>query len=129
MRRRNKKLLLGTMMAVVTLGLGGVTFTAFADDQPPSDDVLFGQCQKDPTACTFHPQEFWQDTAPEQPVGDAAFNCSAQDQQLQITWSQTTGTSTNVEASVSVGASLFKIVDVSASVTFGHTWEDSKTFG
>src|SRR3954451_24987809 len=112
MNRRRRKTLLGAAMAVVAVGVVGATVTAFADEQAPTSAELLAQCGS-ADSCVYHPASYWLSVGSEHQVGDAAYNCTSTSQQLQINWSETTGTTDSVAVSASVAASVYNIAGAS----------------
>lgn len=125
--RRNRKL----KISAITLTVAAVTtagaVSARAEDQPSAQDLL-GACGS-ADHCQFHPKNFWKTVSSEHQVGDSAWNCSATDQSLEISWSDTKGSSNNVGVAVTAEASFFKAMTTSVQASYSHTWEISHTWG
>jgi hypothetical protein len=66
--------------------------------------------------------------SPTHQVGNALINNTDEEQETDVTISDTVGSTDSVEISVKVGAKLFKVVDVSVTAKYSHEWTREHTF-
>ncbi|MET8983215.1 hypothetical protein ABZX85_47365, partial [Streptomyces sp. NPDC004539] len=116
-----------TGMAVLAAGaLLGVAATSASADTGPTDEQLLSQCRT-ADLCKFTPTRLDQGmVGPEHQVGPTVINCGGTVSRTWG-WSETTGEQTQVNLSLSTTMQLLDILNGSASVAFGRTFEKSHT--
>ncbi|MER5918195.1 hypothetical protein ABT124_50200 [Streptomyces sp. NPDC001982] len=110
------------MAAGVLLGTAATSASAATG---PTEEQLLSQCAK-ADVCKFTATSLNQGVGPEHNVGPRIVNCGGTVQR-SWSWSETIGQTTNASISATVASALWEPINVSATATFGKTFEKSHT--
>lgn len=95
-------------------------------DTPPTDQELLDECGN-ADVCTYTVKSTLRYPGPEHVVGDKVINCEPETITRQITWTDTTTASTNINLSIGVGSALQEVINASFNASLGLNFEDSHT--
>ena len=128
MTMRSKTLgvaLAGLATAVAVAATPGVAFGA---DQPTIGDLLNKCGTKKAKYCVFHADGNVHEKPGQWRDVKCVSNGTDSEQKYTVKWTESETTTDNVEVSVSVSSSFFKVFEASITATYGHTWEFSKSY-
>ncbi|MFJ9627362.1 hypothetical protein ACIRU8_06620 [Streptomyces sp. NPDC101175] len=125
-RVRRGAALLGAALTAASALVAASPATAGAADSVPTEQELLSQCGK-ADYCKFHTDSLTKGLVGEKhQVGGAAYNCGGTVHRT-LTWSETTGATTNASITASLASALWEPISVSVSATLGKSVEEKHT--
>lgn len=115
-----------TKSAATAAADGNGTQNRVLAEDIPTDEELLSQCGR-ADVCTYTVKETSRFLGERHSVGSTVVNCEPESISRQITWSDTTESSSNVDLSFTAGASFEGVLNASFSATFGFGFENSHT--
>ncbi|MFG2194033.1 hypothetical protein [Streptomyces sp. NPDC048639] len=120
----------GRSVALVAAALGLMAATplpASADDGPTREQIL-ADCESGEGKCTFNEPVFGEAFLGDfRPVSDQLYNCTTSAATQSMTWSDSVSSTDSVGVSLTVGGTIAKIINVSVTATYNHSWTDTHT--
>ncbi|WP_432015303.1 hypothetical protein [Streptomyces cucumeris] len=124
--RRNAGRMLVISLATCGLATAGTVVASAADE--PTREQLLADCESGEGKCTFNSPQMGEPYLGNfQQVSDTLYNCSTSDSTKKLSWTQKVGSTDSIGVSITVGAKIMDIVDLSVTTTYGHTWTREST--
>ncbi|MGW0820077.1 hypothetical protein [Streptomyces sp. NPDC002845] len=102
------------------------TAQTLADEDPPTDQELLDACQG-ADVCQYNVTSTSRYPGPEHVVGDIVINCEPETVTRNITWSDTTKASANVNLSLAGKVGFLSVLNASFTASLGVGFESSHT--
>ncbi|QFR01716.1 hypothetical protein F9278_42235 [Streptomyces phaeolivaceus] len=126
-RRARRVTLLGAALAASSALVATTATAASAADTMPTEQELLSQCKTTADSCKFEATSLSRGfVGAKHQVGNTVYNCGGTVHRTW-SWSETTGQSTNANISATLASALWEPISVSATATFGKTFDKSHT--
>ncbi|MEU6083160.1 hypothetical protein [Streptomyces sp. NPDC047108] len=115
-------------LAAAALGLVAATPLPASADEGPTREQILADCESGEGKCSFNEPVLGEAYLGDfRPVSDSLYNCTSSDATQSMTWSDTVSSTDSAGATVTVGGTIAKLINVSVSATYNHTWTETHT--